>query len=414
MAESVVTADVSTGPNITAQVSTGPNIAGQVTTGGRGPKGDTGDVGPQGATGPAGPQGVKGDTGAAGPTGPKGDTGDTGPQGPQGLQGVKGDTGAAGPAGPAGLTGPAGVAGPQGEKGDTGDPGPTGATGPAGPTGATGPAGAAGATGPKGDTGDTGPAGATGPAGPKGDTGDTGPAGAAGPKGDTGDVGPTGATGPKGDKGDTGPTGPAGATGPTGPAGSDANVTAATVGPNWWQPGYLTGNYYFCNSYFGPSTNSGLGFGTLRVTAWTVHSAVTITRLFAEHTVAQTGTTLRIGIYADNGSGQPGALVLDAGTINTANTAGVQEITVSQALTPGLYWVGGAVQGAGTQPTIRTINNTAVGVPYFSPLGTSLPGAGLSIAYWGMTGVTGALPSTYTLSTALTTAVAPRIGFKVA
>jgi hypothetical protein len=45
----------------------------------------------------------------------------------------------------------------------------------------------------------------------------------------------------------------------------------------------------------------------------------------------------RLGIYADNNF-KPGALVLDAGAVDTTD-AGNKEITINQALQPGLYWL---------------------------------------------------------------------------
>lgn len=191
------------------------------------------------------------------------------------------------------------------------------------------------------------------------------------------------------------------------------DASAASVGQNWYQPGYISGQYYVCNSGSVVTTSAGLGFGTLRLSAWTVTASTTITRLFAEHTVLQTGTSFRIGIYNDDGFGRPGTLLLDAGTIDTTVAAAVQEITVSQAITPGLYWVGGAVQGSGTQPTMRIIGANFSGVSVFLPLGTTLPTAGTVFGGWTQTSVSGALPSTLA-SPALSGLGIARIGFKVA
>lgn len=49
------------------------------------------------------------------------------------------------------------------------------------------------------------------------------------------------------------------------------------------------------------------------------------------------GSNARLGIYSNN-SGVPGTLLLDAGVITT-NTTGDREITISQSLTPGWYWL---------------------------------------------------------------------------
>jgi hypothetical protein len=57
----------------------------------------------------------------------------------------------------------------------------------------------------------------------------------------------------------------------------------------------------------------------------------------------QASNTYRLGIYQDNGSGVPGALILDAGTID-ASTTGQKSITISQSLS-GLIWLAAVEQG---------------------------------------------------------------------
>ena len=132
-------------------------------------------------------------------------------------------------------------------------------------------------------------------------------------------------------------------------------------------------------------------------------------------------SVFRIGIWNhDSATGKPGTLVLDAGSISTGTgnagtvpsggTPGTYEITVSQALSPGVYWVGGVTQGVtSTQPTLRqTVGNI---IPLYFPLGTSLPATGQTQVGWALTGVTGALGS---LASCVTSGAAPaRIGFKV-
>lgn len=77
----------------------------------------------------------------------------------------------------------------------------------------------------------------------------------------------------------------------------------------------------------------------------------TIDRIAASVTTGASGSTITLGIYNDDGTGKPGTLVLDAGTID-GNSATAQEITISQALTGGLrYWLAALV--AGGTPTVR-------------------------------------------------------------
>jgi hypothetical protein len=172
-----------------------------------------------------------------------------------------------------------------------------------------------------------------------------------------------------------------------------------------------SGLYYFTNQANSVTTSATLGVGTLRVSPFYVPNTVTLSRIGAEVTSAgEAGSKFRLGVYADSGSGYPGALVLDAGTINgDSNT--VQEISIDQALQPGMYWIGGAVQVvATTQPTMRVFN--AVTFPPIA-IGTSAPTAGQLVVCYQQGSVTGALPATFTATISGATPVA-RTHVKVA
>jgi hypothetical protein len=159
-------------------------------------------------------------------------------------------------------------------------------------------------------------------------------------------------------------------------------------------PPPISGNYYFPYSQGTSSTSNTLGTGTLRVTPVLFSTAFTIVRLGSEITATgDVGSKLRLGIYADNGSGYPSTLVLDAGQI-AGDSATVQELTVSKALTAGIYWIGAVVQSVTTtQPTVRTANIMHPNV--LVPLGTTIPSAGAAGASLGTGSITGALPGTF-------------------
>lgn len=174
-------------------------------------------------------------------------------------------------------------------------------------------------------------------------------------------------------------------------------------------PAFATtlGEWHAPGATFG--TSATLGFGTLRVAAYYISQACTVAQAAAEITAAGTaGNVLRLGIYADSG-GKPGALVADWGTIAADAVAGFAKVTgLSTALAPGLYWVGGVVQGATTQPTVRTIASSQ----YAGSLGSADPAIGTVFgAGWFVTGVTGALPGSF--GAAAATGAAPRVHFKL-
>lgn len=178
--------------------------------------------------------------------------------------------------------------------------------------------------------------------------------------------------------------------------------------------GRVSGLYYQATPSLGTSTSSSHGVGVLRVGSCWIGRQVKLAKIGAEVTAAgDAGSTVRIGIYADNGNGYPGALVADCGTI-PGDAVAVAEITVNLTLNPGLYWVGMCVQGVTTtQPTVRTASTLhPINPP--APLGTSAP-AGTSVETSGFAAVTvtGALPATFPASVNLSS-VLGRVFYKVA
>lgn len=160
------------------------------------------------------------------------------------------------------------------------------------------------------------------------------------------------------------------------------------------------------NQWFtSPTTGTALTTGapaanTLYAIPFIVSKVMTIDTLAINVTTLGSGSTPRVGIYADNGNSYPGALVADAGTQSGATT-GVKSYTTNLPVTldPGLYWL--AYVTNATAPTIRTFAvasmNPVLGFP--STLGTAA-NLGWSVAF-----TFGALPSTFTAGGAGITAV---------
>lgn len=101
-------------------------------------------------------------------------------------------------------------------------------------------------------------------------------------------------------------------------------------------------------------------------------------------------SAIRLGAYADNGNGSPGALLFDAGTIDSSTT-GSKEITIAQTLPRGCVWIAAAAQGGA--PTVQA------GVGPLMPVGggTLASVLGSGGAFGGITAVSvsGAFPSTF-------------------
>lgn len=185
-------------------------------------------------------------------------------------------------------------------------------------------------------------------------------------------------------------------------------LRAAAIAPKPLQ----SGRYYFLPNYGTTTASGALTTGSLRMTPFLVPNAVTLDRIGGEITIiGDVGSKLRIGIYEDDGTGRPGDLILDAGTI-AGDSATVQQITINQALDPGIYWIGGAVQTVTvTQPTVRIHSTQGVSVVSVDN-GTSIPTSGAGVLGFSQVGVTGALPSAISSWGLITTA--PRIFARVA
>lgn len=137
-------------------------------------------------------------------------------------------------------------------------------------------------------------------------------------------------------------------------------------------------------------TSNALGNGTLRATPLWVPRPGAVDRIGLEVTaIGDIGSKIRLGIYNDDGTGYPGARLLDAGTI-AGDVVAVQEIATAQALVSGLFWLGAVYQDAPTLgPTVRT------GVGLAPNVGREAFGATNVAMGYSMTGVAGALPAAF-------------------
>ena len=97
-------------------------------------------------------------------------------------------------------------------------------------------------------------------------------------------------------------------------------------------------------------------------------------------------SVIRLGIRNDDGSGNlwPGSVLLDAGTVDSATSTGIKTITISQDVTPGLYWLCAVAQTAA--PTVTSITGGIINLPSSAadPFLAAFTG-------YGASGITGAL-----------------------
>lgn len=146
-----------------------------------------------------------------------------------------------------------------------------------------------------------------------------------------------------------------------------------------------TGNYLF------PGGNTTTLSGTdaqMRTSPILIVEAVTVDRITCEVTATGASSVFRMGIYSDSATrpGYPGALLLDAGTVDSATGTGVKEITISQLLSPGLYWLAGVAQGGA--PTMRGTNE-----PFMPMGGYGESSASTARRCWVQSSVSAGLPN---------------------
>ncbi len=117
-----------------------------------------------------------------------------------------------------------------------------------------------------------------------------------------------------------------------------------------------SGTYFNFADYNIAPTTQAQSLNNLKAVPGYIRKAVTISKVLQEVTTAGSGANIRLGIYADNGAGYPGDLIVnsDVGDISSA-TIGVKtnSFTFNITLQPGLYWL--AFNAGGAASTLRAI-----------------------------------------------------------
>lgn len=175
------------------------------------------------------------------------------------------------------------------------------------------------------------------------------------------------------------------------------------------QVGTTLDRYYVAGQVNAVATSTATpAINTFYAVPQVVTRPMTLDRLALQVTTAAASSAVRVGIYTNTSNSElyPAALVVDSGALDTT-AVGMKNATVSQVLSPGLYWF---VYLAGVAaPQVR-----AVALAGLSPmLGNSnvlatTVGIGLTVAY-----TYGALPATFPAGASVFQNAPPAIGFRL-
>lgn len=166
-----------------------------------------------------------------------------------------------------------------------------------------------------------------------------------------------------------------------------------------WPPPLNAGGFGYVSQGInntGSTVNPANGLATYTPLAVTNPAGATIHKINVATvtTAGSAGAVCRLGIYKDDGTGNPGKLVLDAGTVDVTTTTGTKSITLGSDITlqPGLYWLCAAPQGgATTQATYKSFNTAGQITP------TDVSGGSVQYGLRA-TGITGALADSPTIA----------------
>lgn len=148
------------------------------------------------------------------------------------------------------------------------------------------------------------------------------------------------------------------------------------------------GRYYHASSSLvGTDSTNANALDLLIALRFDLWRPQTFDRIAIEVTTGVATALTRLGIYKDDGESAPGSLVLDAGTVD-CSTTGLKEITISQVLESGRYWLASVAQTAAA--TLRAVPFTR------DPVVGSSTGLNTGLMGYTQGSVTGALPATFT------------------
>jgi len=202
----------------------------------------------------------------------------------------------------------------------------------------------------------------------------------------------------------------------------DATGTVATFGGGGGSvvvPPRVKTGYYYTNLGTDNSGNFSVSAGTtnLVVQPFYLGASATAVRLAVQVATSAASGVMRLGIYSNSASEDyPSTLLLDAGTVSTATT-GAKQITISQSLTAGLYWLAYlSTTGAPNLYGVDSVSNSGV-VTGANPNTTMIPSfttasfLGVQNIAWQQTGAGSSFPATFSGTTLIQSVGTVWIGF---
>lgn len=141
---------------------------------------------------------------------------------------------------------------------------------------------------------------------------------------------------------------------------------------------------YITNNYYGSPMNAArgtvtYGAGITSYTPFFVRESRTFNRIAMSTASTFSGTaSVRLGIY-NQSNGVPSTVALDAGLVAPAAASTVYEVTISQALTPGWYWLAINTVTAATTNTFSSV--IASSFPNAADMGATTAVANQSVSY---------------------------------
>jgi hypothetical protein len=171
----------------------------------------------------------------------------------------------------------------------------------------------------------------------------------------------------------------------------NVGITSGTVAEGrapWFanSPIPISGRYVYTG--YGATSTVVPTLSQTRYTPFAVWDGFTATSIAVEVTTLQATSVVRLGLWADDGAGLPGALITDFGTVSAAG-AGVVSISPGGGIALAdrtLYWLSATVQVAGGTAALRAANYHD---PLILPSTNGVTNSGINA--YAQAGVTGAL-----------------------